>query len=123
VEFWYEAVKAGRGIAYMKGAADMKNLKRVLDLKVITETELEQLALFFLHDPSCKKLPPTIAVFLSGGVLTGLQNVMKNDGERFWPRVERYSQQYLKRPKIEDAERQKIMHSLSAMRDGLRMAK
>lgn len=114
VQFWYDTVKSARGITYIKGIADMRNLKRVLDTGVIDEPTLEKLALFFLADYGFKKMSPTIAVFLSGGVLTGLQNTMRNNPD-FWKTLDGYGQRYLKST-ITSEDRKNLMHSLAALR-------
>lgn len=108
VEFWHDTVPRVRRSAYLPSGADMRRLKQVIDLRdragnaVINELQLEQLGLYYLAGPRFQKLPPTIAVFLSGGVLTGLMNTAQTDPE-FWKTLDGYMQRYLSRPAEGDA--------------------
>lgn len=84
VTFFYETTMKVRGVKPVITGADGKNLKRVLDMKILTTIELQQAATFFLVDPQYRKFSPTISTFLSSGILTGIANTMKNRGSDFW---------------------------------------
>lgn len=89
VDFFFRTAQRARGVRIIITGADGKMLKLALE-RGITTTTLEQAACFFLYDPSFKIMAPTIKTFLSGGVITGLLNRMKNDPE-FWKRVDNYA--------------------------------
>ena len=97
VEFWDSTVKATRGIKPIYTGADMRNLKRILSLG-IKETDLEQIALFFLADYSFKKFSPSISTLTSVGIINGIRNRMTqgNDAE-FWKNLDSYADRYLPR--------------------------
>ena len=90
VKFWHETARAVRGIDPIITGKDGRNLKRVLDLG-IQESTLEQAALYFLCNYSFQKFSPSISTFLSAGIINGLLNRMKNDGD-FWRHLDGYSQ-------------------------------
>lgn len=102
VDFWHRLTKTARGTPYIPSGADVKNLKRILAMTdengqpVVTESQLEQIGLFFLADFRFQNLAPTISVFLSGSVLTGLLNTMAKDAS-FWQKLNGYAERYLQR--------------------------
>jgi predicted transcriptional regulator len=102
VDFFYETVKKTRGIKPIITAKDARNLKRILDLAIIDQTTLEQLAVYFLAHPDFRNFAPTISTFLSQGILNGLQNRMQND-PNFWQEVSEFTSTYLRKPNQTDA--------------------
>ncbi len=94
MKWWWETVRATRRINPVVTAKDGAALKRIIkngmDMQV-----LEQLALYFLADPSLKRFSPTIATFTSAGILNGLLNRTQNDPE-FHRTLDRYVRQYLR---------------------------
>ncbi len=92
VKFWDEMVVKIRGAhKYVFDDAGFRNLK--LALKVTDESTLERLGLYFLADPKFSKYYPSLKVFLSSGIMKGLQQVQNRDG--FSARLERYVDQYI----------------------------
>lgn len=97
IEFWHDTVKQTRGIKPLFSPADGKNLKRTLELNLLNDTQLRQLAIYFLAHGSFKTFNPSISVFLSAGILNGLMNRMQND-PNFWRELDDYSIHYLRQP-------------------------
>lgn len=83
IHFFHESTMEFRGIKAVWTHKDVSHLKRVLLLDMLTETEMQQLMVYFLASPSLKKFSPSMATFLSPGILNGLMNSMKND-RNFW---------------------------------------
>lgn len=94
INFFYEETKHIRGVKPIITAKDGKNLKRVLDLKILSLDEFEQLAVYFLM--RFKKFSPSISTFLSSGILNGLMDRLQNDPE-FWKSINDYGYQDIKR--------------------------
>ena len=103
IQFFHDATVATRGFKPMLIPKDFGNLRRVLKMidskgkQLLSENELEQLALYFLANHRFKKFPPTISIFLSGGILNGLMNTSRQD-EKFWKDLDSYSMLVLKKP-------------------------
>lgn len=97
VDFWHETTKTARGIKPLITGKDARNLKRVLNLAILTSAELEQLAVYFLASPHFLTFSPSLSVFLSAGILNGLQNRMKNSPD-FWRELDGYASRYLRKP-------------------------
>ena len=93
INFFYEITEKTRGIKPIITGKDGKNLKRVLKLNILSSTELEQLALYFLANSYYKKFAPSVSTFLSSGILNGLANSLKNR-EEFWKELDGYTQRY-----------------------------
>lgn len=116
VEFFYNTAKSARGIKPVITGADAKNLKRVLEMNVISIDKMEQLALFFLADGRFRKFSPTISTFLSSGIINGLMNTMANDQD-FWKNLDEYTRQYMQKPAVED--RAEMMMRIKELKDKL----
>mgnify|MGYP003393594543 CR=1 FL=1 len=84
IDFFFRATKRSRSITPIITGQDGANLKRVLKLELLTPTELQQAAIFFLVSPQYRQFSPTISTFLSAGIITGIANVMRNRGTDFW---------------------------------------
>ncbi len=103
IQFFHDATVATRGFKPMMIPKDFGNLRRILKMtdergkQLIAEQDLEQLALYFLAHHSFKKFPPTISIFLSGGILTGLMNTSRQN-EKFWKELDSYSMLILRKP-------------------------
>ncbi len=95
IEFWYETVQRARMVRAIITGKDARNLKRVLDMGILSQSQLEQLAAYFLAHPAFRKFSPSIATFLSAGILTGLMNRAKNDAE-FWKELDVFTSRYLR---------------------------
>jgi len=93
IEFWHDMVVKCREMKPMITGADARNLKRVLGKKIVTESQLEQMAVYFLGHRSFKKFAPNISTFLSGGIINGLMNRMANDQD-FWKEVDSIARIY-----------------------------
>lgn len=129
--FWDDVVPRARGrlVKAIYTGADMKNLKRILDLGIEEQT-LEQIALFFLADYSFKKFSPSISTFTAAGIITGLLNRMSrgNDPD-FWKNLTRYMDQYLPKPaevkvaevrRVYDPEDPSTYSSMTSMQDAMK---
>jgi len=66
------------------------HLKRVLAMNLMSQTQIEQLMLYFLASPRFKKFGPSMSVFFSAGIFNGLMNAMEND-PNFWKELDNYS--------------------------------
>jgi len=99
IKFWSETTQKTRSIKPLIAPMDGRNLRRVLDLNILTQAELQQLALYYLAHGSFKTFNPSISTFMSAGVLTGLMNRMKND-PNFWRETDAYMTHYLRQPSI-----------------------
>ena len=97
IEFWHNTVKQTRGIKPLIAPMDGKNLKRVLEMNILTPLQLQQLAIYFLAHGSFKSFNPSISVLLSNGILNGLMNRMQND-PNFWRELDSFSTHYLRQP-------------------------
>ncbi|MCP6719713.1 MAG: replication protein [Patescibacteria group bacterium] len=97
IEFWHETTQRARGIKPVITGKDARNLKRVLDMGILNQYRLEQLAAYFLAHPTFRKFSPSIATFLSAGILNGLMNRMEND-PNFWKELEVFAMRHLKPP-------------------------
>lgn len=97
VEFWHETCYRARGVKPVITGKDARNLKRVLDMKILSQSQLEQLAVYFLAHPTFRKFSPSIATFLSSGILNGLMNRSRNDGN-FWKELDMFASSYVKEP-------------------------
>lgn len=93
---------------------DTGRLKSVLALGILDENQLEQLMLFFLGSYRFKKFAPTLSVFFSAGIFTGLQNTIKND-TGFWKELDTISAEARVSPvKVELSDR-KLSDMLAAL--------
>lgn len=100
IRLWDELTRSTRGVAYIFHLGDAKALKWALGSGLLTVTQLEQLALYFLADSGYRKFGPSIRIFLSQGVLLSVMNDMQNRRD-FWKKVEDYYVAYMKKPSPE----------------------
>lgn len=90
IEFFYRETQRIRGIKPIITGKDAKNLKRIIDLGVVSIEDLEKMAVYFLMN--LKKFAPSISIFLSAGIFNGLMDKLRNDPE-FWHSIENYNPQ------------------------------
>jgi DNA-binding transcriptional ArsR family regulator len=88
VDYWHRNVRKARGITPIITGQDGKNLQRILKLGIEPDT-LEKAAIYFLHDRSFRKFSPSISTLLSGGIITGLMDRMRNEPD-FWKKLDGY---------------------------------
>lgn len=88
IEFFSETAQRTRRVKPIITKVDEKNLKRMIDMGYVSQNELEQVALYFLGSRHYLQFSPSISVFLSAGLLTGLLNQMKNNETEFWQTVD-----------------------------------
>jgi DNA-binding transcriptional ArsR family regulator len=93
IDFFFDSCRKVRKVKPIITGKDGKNLKRVLDLNIVSEQELEQIALYFLSDRYYRKFAPSISTFLSSGIINGLVDSLKNR-ETFWKELEGYLEKY-----------------------------
>jgi hypothetical protein len=98
IDFWYETCQRTRGVKPIITGRDAKNFKRVIDAGILSIEQIEQIATYFLAHPIFRKFSPSIATFLSAGILNGLMNQMKNN-PNFWKEIDDFSVRYIKQPK------------------------
>lgn len=91
IDFFDKATLKLRGVKVSWGGKDVAHLKRVLAHNVLTENQIEQLMVVYLAAPKYKKFAPTMSVFFSAGIFTGLMNDMQNS-ETFWKEVDMYTE-------------------------------
>lgn len=101
ISFFFDAAQKVRKVKIIITGKDCKNLKRVLDLKIISEQELEQMAIYFLADWRFKKFAPSISTFLSAGIINGLIDNLSNRKE-FWQELDGYLSLYNFRKQVEN---------------------
>lgn len=115
IEFFYDTAKKTRNVTVKFSKGDTKRLKDVLASSLMTDSQMEQIALYFLADPSYRKFTPSISVLFSNGILTALMNTMENDGGEFWKRLGRYTE-YLSGTGHEIERRAQPTHIKEALR-------
>lgn len=120
VQFFHDTCLTARRVKPVITGADARNLKRVLDLKILSYLELEQLLLYFLASWRYTQFAPSISTALSAGILNGLMNKAKNDRD-FWKEVDGLTQQYLKRPAESKAD--ELQRKLAELKAKFTMAK
>jgi biotin operon repressor len=118
IEFWYETTQKTRRIKPIITGKDARNLKRVLDLGILRQYELEQLALYFLAHYSFQKFSPSIATFLSAGIINGLMDRMQNNQE-FWRELDEFTIRYLQKPKTSFDEKVVMVERLQELKKQL----
>lgn len=96
IKFFYDVSKKTRGVKPIITGKDGKNLKRVLEMNILTTDELEKIALYYLGANRFRSFGPTISIFLSAGILNSLMNAARNDPE-FYKELEVLSGKYLGR--------------------------
>jgi hypothetical protein len=79
IKFFHEQTQTHRGVTLKWSPRDTAHLKRALQTGILTQSQLEQLMLYFLASPQFKRFTPSMATFFSAGIFNGLQNTMKND--------------------------------------------
>lgn len=99
IKFFHDNCFKIRGVKPVITGADCRNLKRVLDLGIVKQNELEQIAVYFLSDRYYKKFAPSISTFLSAGILNGLVDSLKNR-ETFWKELDGYMVKFTERQAV-----------------------
>jgi hypothetical protein len=103
IEFWYDICQKIRGIKPKITGKDAKNLKRIIDMGIVNQQQLEQLAVYYLAHPYYRKknFSPSISTFLSAGIFNSLLDRMSNN-DTFWNELDSFTQMYLKRENVVD---------------------
>jgi len=117
IQFWHETTQRTRGIKPIITGKDARNLKRVLDMEILSQNQLEQLAIYFLAHPSFRKFSPSIATFLSAGIINGLMNRAKNDPE-FWHEIDIFATRYIREP-VKKTEPNELVERLAKLKTEL----
>ncbi len=86
-DYFYTTAKKVRGVHVLITKADAKNLKTAIDLNILSQSDFEQLILFYLGSMYFKNLSPSIKTFLSSTVFNSLQNHLKNS-PKFWKELD-----------------------------------
>ncbi|GIW70343.1 MAG: hypothetical protein KatS3mg101_1090 [Patescibacteria group bacterium] len=118
IDFWYETTQRTRGIKPVITGKDAKNLKIVLDMCILSQSQLEQLAVYFLAHPTFRQFSPSIATFLSAGILNGLMNRM-NNSDGFWRELDEFTVKYIRQPKTSFDERVAMVERLAELKKHL----
>lgn len=113
ITFFFENCKKTRGVKPVITAKDGMNLKRILSFNIVSEQELEQIALYYLSDRYYKKFAPSISTFLSAGILNGLVDSLKNR-PTFWKEMDDYMVNIAQRQTIKSND---IANRLAAMKE------
>lgn len=95
VEFFHNTCKKARGLKPVITGQDARNLKRVIDMGILTQQQIEQMLLFFLGSWRYKKFAPSISTALSSGILNGLMNQMQN-GDEFWKEMTQLQDRFMR---------------------------
>lgn len=106
ITFFSDTTLAVRGFRPAISPKDAQNLKRVIDLDIISQTRFEQLMLYFIADKNYRNLGPSIATMLSATVLNSLRDRAINRNQ-FYKELEEYTTRYLnnqqsKRQELDD---------------------
>ena len=96
VETFHDVCQRARGVKPKITGADGMNLKRALG-SGMTIQQLTQLTVYFLGSHRYRQFAPSISTMLSSGIINGLMNKARNDGE-FWRELDGLMQRYLKSP-------------------------
>lgn len=100
VTFFSDTAIATRGFRPAITPKDAQNLKRVLDLNILDQAQIEQLMLYFLADKNYKNLGPSLATIFSGTILNSLRNAAINR-TKYYKELDEYAARYLRtRPKL-----------------------
>jgi hypothetical protein len=92
-DYFYTTAKKVRGVHVFITKADAKNLKTAIDLNILSQSDFEQLMLFYLGSMYFKNLSPSIKTFLSSTVFNSLQNHLKNS-PKFWKELDDLAVRY-----------------------------
>ncbi len=111
VEYFHNTARQTRGLRIVITKADAKNLKRVIDLNILSESDFEKLILYFLGSIQFRNLSPSISTFLSSTVINGLVDKMTN-GSGFWKDLDSLSQRFHHAPTEESREMLKRIDAL-----------
>lgn len=90
VNFFHQATQKFRGFKPTWSARETAKLKLALNAGIMSETQLEQLMLYFLANYRFTKFSPSMSTFFSNGILNGLMNAMQND-RNFWKDMDKYA--------------------------------
>lgn len=90
VRFFHDTTVRVRKVTPTWSPKETMHLKRVLAMNLMSQTQIEQLMLYFLASPRFKKFGPSMSVFFSAGIFNGLMNAMEND-PNFWKELDNYS--------------------------------
>ncbi len=93
IEFFSDTALKARGFRPKISPKDARQLKNILETKIMKQTDFEKVILYFLADRSYKNLGPSIATIMSSTVLNSLINKMKNRVQ-FYKELEGYATQY-----------------------------
>lgn len=96
VTFFSDTALSARGFRPKISPADVKRLQYVIRENILTQTQFEQIMLFFLADKRYRNLGPSIATMLSSTILNSLRNHAMNR-ETFYRELELYRAKYLQK--------------------------
>lgn len=91
IKFFHDTTMEFRGIKPVWRQRDVAQLKKMLALGILSETDTEKLMLYFLAHPNLKKYSPSMSTFFSSGIFNGLMNAMRNNKD-FWKDLDRFSE-------------------------------
>lgn len=94
VTFFSDTALKARGFRPSISPSDAKRLQYVVQENILSQTQIEQLMLFFLADRNYKNLGPSIATMLSSTILNSLRNRVLNS-EKFYQELEVYRARYI----------------------------
>lgn len=94
LDFWHVHVQKTRGLKPEYSDKDRGSLKSLLKRTPLKEEDTQKIMLFFLADPSYRKLGPSLSTFCSKGVQTSLINDFKNN-PHFFKKLYEYADRYM----------------------------
>jgi hypothetical protein len=103
IDFFSDVTLRARGFRPAIAPRDAGQLKRALNLEILTHSQWEQIMLYFLADRSFKNLSPSIATMLSSTVINGLRNKMLNR-EQFYKELDMYQYRHVKQENAKHAD-------------------
>lgn len=117
INYFWDLSKKTRGIQPLIGGKGGSQLKRVLDMDILSQPQMEKLMLYYLASPQFKSFSPDLSVLLSAGVLNVLMNKMQND-PNFYKDLDMYAQQYYKQS-VSTAEANEIREKVALLKKQL----
>jgi hypothetical protein len=95
VEFWSNTALKTHGIRPTISGKDAKNLQVILKAGFISQTNMEQIMLYFLASPSYRNVSPTISSMLHPTFLNSLRSKAVNRAQ-FHKELDQYVDRYLR---------------------------
>lgn len=94
MEYWSETATSARGFRPIISGKDAKQLKNIIEMRILSTEQMQKLMLYFLADRNYANLGPSIATMFSSTVLNSLINKM-NNRDKFYKELEMYAKKFI----------------------------